>query len=159
MSAFLVCLKDGSLAFAGPQILDRVSLSVSRGMRAALTGRNGEGKSTLFKVIEGTLEPDAGDIVRAPNLKLAYVSQEVPRDRAGDDAFNALSGGRRRKQILEEALLAHPDLLLLDEPTNHLDQKAKDALFEAISSFPGAVILVSHEKDFYDGLVDYEMTF
>ena len=55
--------------------------------------------------------------------------------------------------------LKKSNFLILDEPTNHLDQKAKDALFEAISSFPGAVILVSHEKDFYDGLVDYEMTF
>ena len=149
MSSFLLSLKDVSLAFGGPQILDRVSLSVSRGMRAALTGRNGEGKSTLFKVIEGTLEPDAGDIVRAPNLKLAYVSQEVPRDRAGDDAFNALSGGRRRKQILEEALLAHPDLLLLDEPTNHLDVEAIDWLEGMIRRQRDmAVLIVTHDRRF-----------
>jgi ATPase subunit of ABC transporter with duplicated ATPase domains len=51
------------------------------------------------------------------------------------------------------------NFLIFDEPTNHLDQKAKDALFEAIASFPGAVIIVSHEKDFYDGLVDYELNF
>ena len=149
MSSFLLSLKDVSLAFGGPQILDRVSLSVSRGMRAALTGRNGEGKSTLFKVIEGTLEPDAGDIVRAPNLKLAYVSQEVPRDRAGDDAFNAISGGRRRKQILEEALLAHPDLLLLDEPTNHLDVEAIDWLEGMIRRQRDmAVLIVTHDRRF-----------
>ena len=149
MSSFLLSLKDVSLAFGGPQILDRVSLSVSRGMRAALTGRNGEGKSTLFKVIEGTLEPDAGDIVRAPNLKLAYVSQEVPRDRAGDDAFNALSGGRRRKQILEEALLSHPDLLLLDEPTNHLDVEAIDWLEGMIRRQRDmAVLIVTHDRRF-----------
>ena len=149
MSSFLLSLKDVSLAFGGPQILDRVSLSVSRGMRAALTGRNGEGKSTLFKVIEGTLEPDAGDIVRAPNLKLAYVSQEVPRDRVGDDAFNALSGGRRRKQILEEALLSHPDLLLLDEPTNHLDVEAIDWLEGMIRRQRDmAVLIVTHDRRF-----------
>ena len=149
MSSFLLSLKDVSLAFGGPQILDRVSLSVSRGMRAALTGRNGEGKSTLFKVIEGTLEPDAGDIVRAPNLKLAYVSQEVPRDRAGDNAFNALSGGRRRKQILEEALLSHPDLLLLDEPTNHLDVEAIDWLEGMIRRQRDmAVLIVTHDRRF-----------
>ena len=51
------------------------------------------------------------------------------------------------------------NFLILDEPTNHLDQAAKNALFEAISKFPGAVILISHEKDFYDGLVDYELYF
>ena len=77
MSSFLLSLKDVSLAFGGPQILDKVSLSISRGVRAALTGRNGEGKSTLFKVIEGTLEPDSGEIVRAPGLKIAYVGQSV----------------------------------------------------------------------------------
>jgi ATPase subunit of ABC transporter with duplicated ATPase domains len=48
---------------------------------------------------------------------------------------------------------------VLDEPTNHLDQKAKDSLFEAIERYPGAVIIVSHEKDFYDGLVNYELYF
>ena len=128
MSDFLMSLKDVSLAFGGPPVLDKVSLSISKGLRAALTGRNGEGKSTLMKVIAGMLEPDGGEIVRAPNLKTIYVSQEVPHDREGDDAFNALSGGRRRRKILEEALLARPDLLLLDEPTNHLDMEAIDWL-------------------------------
>ena len=55
--------------------------------------------------------------------------------------------------------LKKSNFLVLDEPTNHLDQKAKDALFDAIERFPGGVIIVSHEKDFYDGLVDYEMMF
>ena len=96
MSDFLLSLKDVSLAFGGPQILDRVSLSVSRGMRAALTGRNGEGKSTLFKVIEGTLEPDSGDIVRAPGLRIAYVGQSA--DAVG--ASHLRSGGEIRKARL-----------------------------------------------------------
>ena len=81
MSDFLMSLKDISLAFGGPAVLDNVSLSVTRGLRAALTGRNGEGKSTLMKVLAGELAPDAGEIVRAPGLKTIYVSQEVPRDR------------------------------------------------------------------------------
>ena len=70
-----------------------------------------------------------------------------------------LSGGEVTKARFALMTLKKSNFLVLDEPTNHLDQKAKDALFEAIASFPGAVILVSHEKDFYDGLVDYEMTF
>ena len=119
-------LKDVSLAFGGAPVLDGVSVSISKRLRAALTGRNGEGKSTLMKVLAGELEPDSGEIVRAPNLRVAYVSQSVPSDRPGDDAFNALSGGRRRRQILEEALLSQPDVLLLDEPTNHLDVEAID---------------------------------
>lgn len=149
MSDFLMSLKDVSLAFGGPPVLDKVSLSISKGLRAALTGRNGEGKSTLMKVIAGMLEPDGGEIVRAPNLKTVYVSQEVPHDREGDDAFNALSGGRRRRKILEEALLARPDLLLLDEPTNHLDMEAIDWLEGFIKrQREMAVLIVTHDRRF-----------
>ena len=149
MSDFLMSLKDVSLAFGGPQVLDGVSLAITKGLRAALTGRNGEGKSTLMKVIAGELACDAGEIVRAPNLKTVYVSQAVPRDRPGDDAFNALSGGRRRRLILEEALLAKPDLLLLDEPTNHLDIEAIDWLEGMIRrQREMAVLVVTHDRVF-----------
>ena len=149
MSDFLLSLKDVSLAFGGPLVLDKVSLSIGKGLRAALTGRNGEGKSTLLKVVAGLLEPDGGEIVRAPNLKLVYVSQEVPHDRPGDDAFNALSGGKRRRQILEEALLSRPDLILLDEPTNHLDVEAIDWRDGMIRrSREMAVVIVTHDRRF-----------
>lgn len=70
-----------------------------------------------------------------------------------------LSGGEVTKTRFALMSLIKSNFLILDEPTNHLDQKAKDALFDAIESFPGCVILVSHEKDFYDGLVDYEIHF
>jgi ATP-binding cassette subfamily F protein uup len=149
MSDFLLSLQDVSLAFGGPPVLDEVSLSVTRGLRAALTGRNGEGKSTLFKVIAGELEPDSGEIVRSPGLKTAFVSQAVPADRSGDDAFNALSGGKRRRKILEEALLSHPDILLLDEPTNHLDVEAIDWLEGMIRRQRDmAVLVVTHDRRF-----------
>lgn len=149
MSDFLMSLKDVSLAFGGPSILDGVSISISKGLRAALTGRNGEGKSTLMKVIAGELEPDSGEIVRAPGLRTVYVSQEVPHDRPGDAAFNALSGGGRRRKILEEALLSKPDLLLLDEPTNHLDIEAIDWLEGFIRrSREMAVLIVTHDRRF-----------
>ena len=149
MSDFLMSLKDVSLAFGGPSVLDNVSLSIAKGLRAALTGRNGEGKSTLMKVIAGELECDTGEIVRAPNLKTIYVSQAVPSDRPGDDAFNALSGGRRRRKILEDALLAKPDLLLLDEPTNHLDIEAIDWLEGMIRrQREMAVLIVTHDRRF-----------
>ena len=149
MSDFLLSLKDVSLAFGGPPVLDGVSLSISKGLRAALTGRNGEGTSTLMKVIAGDLEPDGGEIVRAPGLKTAYVSQEVPADRPGDAAFNALSGGRRRKSILEAALLSRPDLLLLDEPTNHLDMETIDWLEGMLRrQREMAVVVVTHDRRF-----------
>ena len=149
MSDFLLSLKDVSLAFGGPSVLDHVSLSVSKGLRAALTGRNGEGKSTLLKVIAGKLEPDSGEIVRAPGLKTVYVSQEVPADRPDDPGFNALSGGRRRRSILEAALLSRPDLLLLDEPTNHLDMETIDWLEAMLRrSRDMAVVVVTHDRRF-----------
>ena len=149
MSDFLLSLKDVSLAFGGPAVLDKVSLSISKGLRAALTGRNGEGKSTLFRVIAGQLELDTGEIIRAPGLKTVFVSQAVPADRPGDDAFNALSGGKRRRKILEEALLSHPDLLLLDEPTNHLDIETIDWLEGMIRrQREMAVMIVTHDRRF-----------
>ncbi len=142
-------LKGVSLAFGGPAVLDGVSISISKGLRAALTGRNGEGKSTLLKVLAGELEPDTGDIVRAPGLRTIYVSQDVPHDRPGDAAFNALSGGGRRRKILEEALLAQPDLLFLDEPTNHLDMEAIDWLEGFLRrSRDMAVLVVTHDRRF-----------
>lgn len=70
-----------------------------------------------------------------------------------------LSGGEVTKARFAVMTLRKSNFLVLDEPTNHLDQKAKDALFDAIERYPGAVIIVSHEKDFYDGLVDYELNF
>lgn len=73
--------------------------------------------------------------------------------------FSELSGGEVTKARFALMTLKKSNFLIFDEPTNHLDQKAKEALFDAIASFPGAVIIVSHEKDFYDGLVDYEMYF
>ena len=149
MSNFLMSLRDVSLAFGGPAVLDCVSISISKGLRAALTGRNGEGKSTLMKVMAGELEPDSGEIVRAPGLRVVYVSQSVPADREGDAAFNALSGGGRRRLILEEALLSRPDLLLLDEPTNHLDVEAIDWLEGMIRrQREMALVVVTHDRRF-----------
>ena len=142
MSDFLLSLKDVSLAFGGPAVLDKVSLSVTKGMRAALTGRNGEGKSTLFKVIEGTLEPDTGEIVRAPGLKIAFVGQGV-------EGSAGLSGGQIRRKRLEDALLSKPDLLLLDEPTNHLDIETIDWLEGMIRrQREMAVMIVTHDRRF-----------
>jgi ATPase subunit of ABC transporter with duplicated ATPase domains len=73
--------------------------------------------------------------------------------------MSELSGGEVTKARFAVMTLKKSNFLVLDEPTNHLDQKAKDSLFEAIDKYPGAVIIVSHEKDFYDGLVDYELYF
>lgn len=143
---FLLSLKDVSLAFGGPAVLDRVSLSVTRGMRAALTGRNGEGKSTLFKVIEGVLEPDGGEIVRASALKVVYVSQDIGE---AETSSAARSGGEIRRRRLEKAILSQPDILLLDEPTNHLDMEAIDWLESMLRRQRDmAVLIVTHDRRF-----------
>lgn len=158
MSDFLLSLKDVSLAFGGPAVLDRVSLSVHKGLRAALTGRNGEGKSTLLKVIAGQLACDTGEIVRAPGLKVVFVGQSVeegdkislqPPTSNSQSSLPPRSGGEIRKARLEKAILSRPDLLLLDEPTNHLDIEAIDWLEGQIRRVREmAVIIVTHDRRF-----------
>jgi len=79
----LISLNDVSLTFAGPALLDSVSLTIEDGERLGLLGRNGAGKSTLLKVLEGTLKPDSGDVVRQIGLRVASLPQEVPLDLTG----------------------------------------------------------------------------
>ncbi len=79
----LISLNNVSLTFAGPALLDAVSLQLEDGERVGLLGRNGAGKSTLLKILEGTLAPDWGDVVRQPGLRVASLPQEVPLDLAG----------------------------------------------------------------------------
>ena len=76
----LISLRDICIQYGGPTVLDSVSLSIEEGDRACITGRNGEGKSTLLKIIAGIQPPDAGEIIRQPGLRVAYLSQDVPGD-------------------------------------------------------------------------------
>ena len=138
----LVSLREVSVAFGGPPVLDRVSLSVEKGERSCLTGRNGEGKSTLLKVIAGQLDPDGGEVIREKGCRIAYVGQEVPDDGSGR------SGGQLKRRQIEEAFLQDPDLLLLDEPTNHLDVEAIEWLERSIRRIHAAVLFVTHDRAF-----------
>jgi len=79
----LITLKNVSVQFGGPSILDNVNLNIEEGERACVTGRNGEGKTTLLKIIGGLLEPDSGQIIRRPDLRVSVLSQDVPSDMAG----------------------------------------------------------------------------
>ena len=79
----LLGLNNVRLTFAGPALLDGVSLLIEDGERLGLLGRNGAGKSTLLKLLEGTLAPDSGDVVRQPGLRIASLQQDVPADLAG----------------------------------------------------------------------------
>jgi ATP-binding cassette subfamily F protein uup len=80
------------LAFGGPELIDGVSLQIERGERVCLVGRNGAGKSTLLKIITGEIIPDSGEVIRPQALKIASLSQEVPRDISGT-VFEVVSGG------------------------------------------------------------------
>jgi ATP-binding cassette subfamily F protein uup len=79
----LLSLNDVSLTFAGPALLNSVSVRIDEGERLGLLGRNGAGKSTLLKILEGTLSPDSGDVVRQPRLKVASLQQDVPLELTG----------------------------------------------------------------------------
>ncbi len=88
----LLSLRDASLAFGGPRLLDGVALAVEKGDRLCLLGRNGEGKSTLLKLIRGELEPDEGEVIRQQGLRIARLPQEVPPGRGGTVADEVAAG-------------------------------------------------------------------
>ena len=155
--------------------MEGVSLNIESGMRACVTGRNGEGKSTLLKVIAGRIEPDRGEIIRAPGLKVAFLEQEVPSDRPGtvreiavseklisqmdlspDAVFNTLSGGLRRRVLLAKVLADEPDLVLLDEPTNHLDIESIEWLESFIRRQSETTFLfVTHDRSFLKSVATF----
>jgi ATP-binding cassette subfamily F protein 3 len=156
--------------------------------RIALVGANGNGKSTLVKLIAGKLAPMQGRVTRADRLKVAYFAQHqldeltpdasaydhvralMPaapetqvRARAGAIGFPGemadtpvahLSGGEKARLLIGLATFAGPHLMMLDEPTNHLDIDSRAALIEAINGFPGAVILVSHDRYLLEACAD-----
>jgi ATP-binding cassette subfamily F protein 3 len=168
-------------------VLDDVNFLLERGERVAFVGRNGEGKTTLAKIIVGELEHE-GNVQLGHNVQLGYYAQnqdehlednktvlETMEDLAnvemrkevrsllgaflfqGEDVnkkVQVLSGGERSRLALATLLLEPHNILVLDEPTNHLDMRSKEVLKNALNDFNGALILVSHDRDFLDGLVD-----
>lgn len=161
-------------------VLNRVTLRIDNDDRIALLGANGNGKSTLVKLLAGRLAPFSGRVTRADKLSIAYFAQhqldelnedasaydhvrklmgDAPeakvRARAGAIGFSGkaadtkvgkLSGGEKARLLLGLATFFGPNMIILDEPTNHLDIDSRAALAEAINEFPGAVIMVSHDR-------------
>ena len=117
----LINLQEVCLSFGGPALLDHVNLQIEPGERLCLIGRNGEGKSTLLKLMAGEIPPDSGRIIRQPGLKSAMLSQEVPRELNGPvfevvaGGLGALMGLLSRHHALGLRLAAESDQGLLDE--------------------------------------------
>ncbi len=120
----LIQLREVDLQFNGPRLLDGVGLTIDRGERICLIGRNGEGKTTLLRLIDGQLEPDDGQIIRGQGVTTALVDQQVPGDLAGS-IFDLVAGGLAEQgKLLAEYHHVSRQLAARDEPALHaqLDQ-------------------------------------
>ncbi len=169
-------------------VLNRVTLRIDTDDRIALLGSNGNGKSTLVKLLANRLPPFSGNITRAEKISIAYFAQhqldELNEDgspydhvrklmpdatetkvrgrtgaigfsgKAGDTLVRSLSGGEKARLLLGLATFFGPNMIILDEPTNHLDIDSRAALAEAINEFPGAVIMVSHDRYLIEACAD-----
>ena len=163
-------------------------IEIKRGEKVALVGRNGEGKTTMMRVITGSLEPFAGESRLGHNVQVGYYAQNqedtldaretvygtLERIAVGDvrarlrdilAAFlfrgedidkrvSVLSGGERARLAMAGLMLQPYNLLALDEPTNHMDIRSKEILKQALQRYDGTLVVVSHDRDFLDGLVD-----
>lgn len=188
LSPPIVATDDVEVGYDGRAVLSGLSLRIDNDDRIALLGSNGNGKSTLVKLLAGKLTPMHGTVTRAATLKVGYFAQHqvdeldldgspydhvrrlMPdqpeakvRGRVGAIGFSQqaantkvekLSGGEKARLLLGLATFASPHLIILDEPTNHLDIDSRGALIEAINDFPGAVILVSHDRYLLEACVD-----
>jgi ATP-binding cassette subfamily F protein 3 len=191
---FAISKEPGKIVFEGnelsksygeKQVLENVNLLIERNSRIAFVGQNGQGKSTLAKMMVGEI-PFKGHLKLGHNVEVGYFAQnqsehlppektvlEIMEDAAtdgnrmrvrdmlgsflfGGDAVDkkakVLSGGERNRLALCKLLLAPFNVLIMDEPTNHLDIASKNVLKEALQSFKGTLILVSHDRDFLQGL-------
>jgi len=189
LSPPIIAVDNASVGYdpASP-VLNRVTLRIDNDDRLALLGANGNGKSTLVKLLAGRLAPFSGKVTRADKLSIAYFAQhqldelnedgsaydhvrklmgDAPeakvRARAGAIGFSGkaadtkvgkLSGGEKARLLLGLATFFGPNMIILDEPTNHLDIDSRAALAEAINEFPGAVIMVSHDRYLIEACAD-----
>ena len=169
-------------------VLNRVTLRIDTDDRIALLGSNGNGKSTLVKLLANRLQPFSGRVTRAEKLSVGYFAQHQvdelnldgsPYDhirklmpdapetkvrgrtgaigfsgKAGDTLVKSLSGGEKARLLLGLATFYGPNMIILDEPTNHLDIDSRAVLAEAINDFPGAVIMVSHDRYLIEACAD-----
>lgn len=180
---------DGvSKSYGDNQVLSEIDLLIERDSKTAFVGQNGQGKSTLAKIIVAELEASNGLVKLGHNVQIGYFAQNQAeyldgsktvldtmidaanetnrakvRDILGSFLFRGeevdkfvrvLSGGERNRLALAKLLLQPLNVLVMDEPTNHLDIKSKNVLKQALQSFEGTLLLVSHDRDFLQGLTN-----
>ena len=185
-----IAYKCTDLTVAYPQkvVFRNAEIEIKRGEKVAFVGRNGEGKTTMMRVIVGELEPAGGESRLGHNVDFGYFAQNqedvldkketvfstLDRIAVGDirarlrdilaqflfrgedidKRVSVLSGGERARLGMAKLMLQSHNLLALDEPTNHMDIKSKDILKQALKAYDGTLVIVSHDRDFLDGLVD-----
>ena len=176
-----------SKSYGNKNVLKNINLLIERDSKTAFVGQNGQGKSTLAKIIVGELAHE-GDLKLGHNVQIGYFAQNQAeyldgsktvldtmidaanesnrakvRDILGSFLFRGdevekyvrvLSGGERNRLALAKLMLQPFNVLVMDEPTNHLDIKSKNVLKDALKSFEGTLILVSHDRDFLQGLTN-----
>ena len=179
---------DLEVGYPAKVVFRHANIEIKRGEKVALIGRNGEGKTTLMRVICSELKPLSGEAKIGHNVTIGYYAQNqedvldknetvfstLDRIAVGDirtklrdilaqflfrgedidKKVSVLSGGERARLGMAKLMLQSHNLLALDEPTNHMDVKSKDILKQALKSFDGTIVVVSHDRDFLDGLVD-----
>lgn len=180
--------KDLGKAYGEHQVFDHVDMTILKGSKIAFVGRNGEGKSTLAKIIMGEIHDQTGLFKLGHQVQIGYYAQNQAAMLDGDKTVfqtiddiaqgdirpkirnilgsflfdsddiekkvKVLSGGEKARLALAKLLLTPSNLLVLDEPTNHLDMNSKDILKNALLQYDGTLIVVSHDRDFLQGLTD-----
>ena len=181
-------IRDAGMSFGEKPVFSGANFTIGKGDRIALVGRNGEGKTTLARMLVGQLTPTEGSVRLGANVNIGYYAQNQDdlmdgeftvydtldrvavgdirtrlRDILGaflfrgediDKKVKVLSGGERARLAMARMMLEPRNLLVLDEPTNHMDMRSKDILKNAIMKYDGTVVVVSHDREFLDGMVE-----